>query len=722
MDRFSDKYPRIATTRSDVESLKIQLSSSALPILGSALEFVSTPRNHIGALGTITLDVGSDSDLRSNEPVLIEFSDVNDIEHSEISVYPDRTDFPFERFPHINYPVGEMPPSLCLTRENFNDWYSEHTFADLVTTIREWYIDASKGNLIKLKDGDFYEPFRVLISDVFLFKAPIEDTFIEKFNEAGINIGSYYQKDSHLLCDFGSDNEKKAIHVLLYRDARITLKEWFVKMPETIQELQSFLKEQGFISNIQAYLSEKTSQEIDISKVDQMVIQVAFVRPALVLGKSSKVDSLYFSISLKDILDSNFDAPIKPVTVYDFATTELARHISKTPDSIKRKKILLLGCGAIGSKLAYHLFRSGICNLTICDNDVMQSHNVCRHALTYSNFLTPKVDLLKKELLRMFLFNPDHITVVNENILKWLPTQDLNAYDLIIDATASSSVLYNVETCCSKVNTPVIRFALSDGGQVGLVYCKINEDCSLLDYYMHLLTEASKGNDDLSRWLTAEQAYNYDRVRIGEGCHSNTMILSDDTISIHTGIASNIIRNIFERPVFKNSAYLSFVNDEYIGQVYTEAFDLPKYTSIKFENDASWKLRLPTELLGNIHHIAKVAKSKETGGYLLGYVDVKHRIIYVLNHFEPKEISSTHMHLKLGVDGWKEYYDVIRKKTSKIIDYIGDWHSHPVGTLKQSQIDMDTNAYLINEEIPSQVGVCVITNKKSTKAYLLKRN
>lgn len=51
--------------------------------------------------------------------------------------------------------------------------------------------------------------------------------------------------------------------------------------------------------------------------------------------------------------------------------------------------------------------------------------------------------------------------------------------------------------------------------------------------------------------------------------------------------------------------------------------------------------------------------------------------------------------------------------------YIGDWHSHPHHSLNPSILDDETNKYLINSEIESSIGVCLITNANKTNAYLL---
>ncbi len=716
MVRISDKYPQDVAGGA-VSKLEEQLRQYDLSIFGDSLKFVRTPRNRVGVVASIDVDSGSNCSLLSREPVLIEFSSVDDIEVSYVSVYPDRIDFPFGSFPHINPPTNGMTPSLCLTRENFADWYSEHTFIDLVDAIEKWFADASSGNLIKVKEGDFYEPFQHHpMPEVIIFRLHTDEKYIEDARSPGFKTLTVNRltESSDIYVDFNdSPKTADALQIILWREGRHTLEEWFVEYPKTYGGLKDFLRKYGFKCD--------TILPPDLEKNIKLVFfQVAFVRPAIVLNKESKVDSLYFSASISELETMGDNAPIHEVSAYDNTSPNLARYISATSDAIKDKKILLLGGGAIGSKLAFHLYRSGICNLTICDNDKMLSHNVCRHALhrwTSSDF---KANIIKKELDTMFILRNSSITAVTEDINRWLPKQDLTQYDLIIDATASASVFHTVDMVCQDISVPLVHFALSDAGKVGLVYTRFNHDNRMSDYYMHLLQTAALGDEDLQNWLVSEKSYSLDSVRIGEGCHSNTMILSDDVISTHVGIASSIIRNIFDIKNPKNTANLSYTNIEYAGQVFTGEIPIPPFRSMPCSNAPEWNIRYTDNLLHEIRHTAKMAQKKETGGYLMGVVDKKRKVIYILDHFEPCDSVGCPTGLKLGTKGWQEHFNSVRARTADGMVYIGDWHSHPKGSLERSEIDKSTNREILTHELKSRYGICIITNSSKTRAYLIK--
>lgn len=718
MDKYSDKYDVICEdVISDMITVTLSLNKHLL--YKGEYSFVQMPNNNVGICTRISIAAGSDSILKQHEPVLIEVCGRN-LEHAELKVYPNRLNFPYESFPHINLPVNGMPPTLCLTRENFIDWYAEHTFSDFLKLIHQWYQDALNGNLIKLNGEDFFEPFRPILTDKFLFKIPYEDAFAEKFVEprticfAVHTMMDGVYRANILDKDYKQDNCQ--IGILLTKPMQNLCKSWFIKYPQNISDLLRFICDNGFKFDINEL---KEALEQNEYKCTNIIFQIAFPRPLKILGKNSRLDYLTFLVSKDDLLNMQDNGKVHNVTVYDLTTIDQARYLSNTKKSIEEKNILLLGCGAIGSKLAIHLYRSGLYKITICDNDFFQPHNVIRHALFSYNIFQTKVSLMKKALDGMFV-DFRKVQVYDVDIIEWLPQQDLSQYDLIIDATASASVFRLFDDLSSGIDIPCIRFSLSDAGNLGLVYLKSNKSTLISDYYMYLASQAIE-DDDLSNWLCKEANYNHDLVRIGEGCHSNTMILSDDIISSHTAIASNIVRNMFEHPL-ENWAYLSFVNIEYIGQVFTEKFKVPQFINIPCSNDEKWNIRMPQDIFESILLSAKKSKNRETGGYMMGNIDIKYKTIYVLHHFIPENSRQQCTKLSLGKKGWRREYDKVVHRTGNVISYIGDWHSHPKGSLQMSMIDITTNYIVKQEEIDCNYALCLITNGKEMEAHLLTPN
>ena len=69
-------------------------------------------------------------------------------------------------------------------------------------------------------------------------------------------------------------------------------------------------------------------------------------------------------------------------------------------DDIKKKRVLVIGLGGVGSYAVEGLIRSGISNITIVDNDIIDITNLNRQLMTYhTNIGNYKTDEIEKRIL-----------------------------------------------------------------------------------------------------------------------------------------------------------------------------------------------------------------------------------------------------------------------------------------------------------------------------------
>lgn len=276
---------------------------------------------------------------------------------------------------------------------------------------------------------------------------------------------------------------------------------------------------------------------------------MALLRPTKIIGKNTAINYLCFRAKVEEFMNMNQSAPVEEVIMIDFTDYTQAKYLSETSDSVFDKHVCILGCGAVGSKIASHLHRSGIFHIDLVDTDSLMPHNVVRHALSAYKpgyFLLNKANALKTNLTEMFYGMPhDGIKSYNEDALKHLTPENLDKIDIIIDATASVRVMYGLDMLSYPDKTRIVRVALSESGNVGVTYLGIDSKQPLADYYMEIL-HASLSNDEVYSWLSSERKNSTENIRVGEGCHSNTMRISDDTISAHAALMSSAIRHIYE--------------------------------------------------------------------------------------------------------------------------------------------------------------------------------
>ena len=128
-----------------------------------------------------------------------------------------------------------------------------------------------------------------------------------------------------------------------------------------------------------------------------------------------------------------------------FRAEEIARYASQIilpqigaagQDAFKNAKILLVGCGGLGSACSLYLVASGIGNITLVDDDKVELANLQRQILYNTNDIgQPKINIAAKTLQK---HNPHtKITTVAKrfNFCSAAESEDVVDYNLIIDCS-----------------------------------------------------------------------------------------------------------------------------------------------------------------------------------------------------------------------------------------------------------------------------------------------
>jgi len=123
------------------------------------------------------------------------------------------------------------------------------------------------------------------------------------------------------------------------------------------------------------------------------------------------------------------------------------------------KRVLIVGCGAVGGHLAFELARAGVLHLTIMDPDTLSADNTFRHALGRRYWGKFKVDALKEEIEAELPYV--RVRSVAEKIEHTLARGEisLSDYDLIVVAIGNPTVELEVnERIHALSHAPAIVF------------------------------------------------------------------------------------------------------------------------------------------------------------------------------------------------------------------------------------------------------------------------
>jgi molybdopterin/thiamine biosynthesis adenylyltransferase len=122
-----------------------------------------------------------------------------------------------------------------------------------------------------------------------------------------------------------------------------------------------------------------------------------------------------------------------------------------TQQSLQTKKIVIIGCGGLGSSLAYALGGSGIGEIHLVDFDEVSVHNIHRQIA----FKVGDEGKLKADVVKESIENRCPFVKVYAHIgrLEDFTGKDIKV-DLIIDATDNLPTRALIDIYAKKVNTP----------------------------------------------------------------------------------------------------------------------------------------------------------------------------------------------------------------------------------------------------------------------------
>jgi len=94
-------------------------------------------------------------------------------------------------------------------------------------------------------------------------------------------------------------------------------------------------------------------------------------------------------------------------------------------DIMKQKRVVILGCGSVGSLVGMELARAGVEQFVLCDSDTLEYHNVCRHQCGIEDVGDLKVNALKRKIKNI---NPKANVITFGGIVENIPKQILDDF------------------------------------------------------------------------------------------------------------------------------------------------------------------------------------------------------------------------------------------------------------------------------------------------------
>lgn len=670
-----------------------------------------------------------DIDIREKEPVLIVFNK-SSYPCKAPRAFSDRLDFPKKKLAHLYVSKNGKPAPFCLTRGNLDEWFAEKEIRDYILQIKSWLCDAASGELAS--DNNQYEPLRLEGyngTSVYKYKE-LADYVNSKqgiTSDTGFVLGLFYETQAktekkaasfrflgfvETADDVGKIfknnlelTEEKHIDkwqygIILWDKSHTVQQEYLVELPSCGRELYQFIS--TFNMDLSAALEAYCRYNIS-TKRSSFPIIVSIKRPHNVIGYNSDIEFVNFTaaVSLEEInarqlnADSKivFQSHIEPLSI------KKAHEVSGLKNDLG--SLIVAGCGALGSKIVMHLIRSGHTNMLLLDGDSFSAHNLVRHSLFPEQVGKNKAMALKTVAESFYRYDN-----LEENLIALPVDADIftdpkiiDEADWFLDFTASKSFLNHQIKNIKETSTNICKATMLDNGKLGALFIEGKNRSPRLDDLLVLADDLYKQYPFISQYLQSE----YDRskqestiINVGVGCNSETTILSDEVVSIHSAAFYGVLKNEYERKSFKDNGYI-FINriDTESGfKIESYSFVVPPLITITLHN--GWEVRIKPEIAIKMKSEMGIAMPYETGGVFIGTINKKNRTIHVTDMIPaPSDSESNEVTFYRGINNLPEEIDEIKRMSGQVFGYIGEWHSHPFGPNGLSQQDMkEVNKHL----------------------------
>lgn len=151
-----------------------------------------------------------------------------------------------------------------------------------------------------------------------------------------------------------------------------------------------------------------------------------------------------------------------------------AKRLDDAHAALTERKVGIVGCGSLGSKVAVTLARSGVGQFLLVDDDVFLPENLIRHDLDWRDVARHKADAVSS---RVQLTNPSAVCAVRRDRLGGQESsgsldsliEALGACDLLVDASAEPKVFNYLSAAATLWKKPFVWGEVFAGGIGGLI-------------------------------------------------------------------------------------------------------------------------------------------------------------------------------------------------------------------------------------------------------------
>ena len=659
---------------------------------------------------------------QDDQPKGVSFTGVNAVEEVTFAFDDDypfagisfrlRDDFP-RNFPHINPSEKEVIP--CVFEGKVSELLQQPKgILGVVDQLVDWLNKAAVGRLMNPDQGWEYMRTDRSLGSVYFPLTDLRKCFATKGALSCLDIFGYRVERMYLgrFPDFSrervtGDAEHLSTCMLCVMDPKDVCDEYCPCAITTFKELQKYLKQQLKIA--------KRPFERILDKCNcrcrgrkDLVVIAGVRRPYHLIGTESKVEFLGFHVDVSERDDGNRirgSSKVESLALPEYAAPGLMRRLSGHEKEYSGR-IVQLGCGSLGSKIAVHLARNGNARFVLVDDAAFLPHNNARHACV-SSCGWRKVEVVKRVLSHIGVGEVDAQEDFKRAVL------DARGSDVVIDSMATISGRNWLANC--ECEGHIVHTALYNHGRIGLLLMEGSDRSPRIDdLFLSVMRSTLPGMRGV-RCTVDFAADDFEVINLGQGCSSYTTVMDDSEISLHAaGMAIRIQKCLDEGFPENGMCVFSTYGGE--GSVVWKSIAVGKTYVCGEDRPDGFRVRVLSNAIDDILEEQRKAGDNETGGVLCAAVNEFTRTITVVACLPPPPDSKADScYFELEMAGVKEQVRSIQLVTGNCLTSVGTWHTHPHGG-SASSIDRKTYESLFTRrKFPT---LCMIWKSDGTLEFL----
>lgn len=373
------------------------------------------------------------------------------------------------------------------------------------------------------------------------------------------------------------------------------------------------------------------------------------------------------------------------------------RNTGVVAQSIKEKRIAMIGLGALGSEAAELLAKAGVQSFRLYDMDRLSTGNVARHVGGLNEFGAPKVRIVATRIneINPYVRFQDGDIIFGSAVASLEELADfIRPADLVISTVADESVESFINQVAVLERKPVIYGrALRRGGMGRVFLVRPGRDAckACLALYARRGREGDPTADD---WIDVPES---EADALVHECGRPIIPASAVDLAFVAGLVARVALNYLEEsddeanhwiwtklPAPEVDARLSQPFGTFTGHLEPDlacyACQEPDVRGIKLLGSAQQDIVNFTEASPNV----------ETGGVLIGYVDSE-RWVHVIRATGPgPNAERSKYRFSRDVAFVQAELERAARELGEQGIYVGEWHSHLVAELQPSTTDIDS--------------------------------